>query len=61
MLERLKYKDIEEKIQINIKERMSLQQIRDSLEIELFDFERAIIRHQIQAQNLTEQIAYIDK
>ena len=61
MLKPLKYKDIEEKVQINIKEGMTLQGMRDSLERELFEFQRVLIQNQIQIQNLIEQIAYVDK
>lgn len=83
----LKEKDIEEKIQIEIKAGHDIKTVKELLKLELFDHEREILKAkqyltelrffkfifkyrkimkallplEIQAQNLREQIAYVDK
>lgn len=53
--------DIEEKIQLNLNDGLDLNSLRDTLEEELHSTERSILVSEIQAQNLKEQLAYIDK
>jgi sulfur relay (sulfurtransferase) DsrF/TusC family protein len=55
----LEDKDIQEKINLNLKKGLSLWDIRDSLICERHLFQRSIIRQQVQVQNLNEQIDYV--
>ena len=53
---------IEYKIEVNKRDyKYSLQQFRDILEKEMREFERQVIRCQVNIQSRKEQIAYIDK
>ena len=61
MLKPLEYKDLEEKVQENLKRGYTIKKLRDTLEHELFEQRRITIRSLIQEANLTEQVAYIDK
>lgn len=60
VFERLKKEDLQEKVGINLKKDMSLKEIKLSLLDEKHMFERNVLRQQVQIQNLTEQLAYVD-
>jgi septal ring factor EnvC (AmiA/AmiB activator) len=61
ILEPLEYQDIDEKIEANKDKFPNLEDFRNALEIELFSLERTLLLNMAQAQNLREQISYIDK
>lgn len=57
----LSYKDIEEKIQVNLKDHnITLEEFRMRLSIELHQTQRMKLRILIQEQNYLEQLSYLD-
>lgn len=61
MLEPLQDKDIQEKIDLNIKDGHTLETLKESLAKELFETSRLKLRVMVQEQNLIEQIHYIER
>lgn len=58
--ELLNPKDIQEKVDLNIKQGLTLEQIRIAMIKMKNEFQRSILRQQCAAQNVQEQIEYVE-